>query len=129
MYQKLIDYASSLHNMRKNIYKEKIIKLLEKNHLLSINEIHNHFLNADFSTISRNINKLVIEQKIKKIVLDKDNVKYEINNLKNNHDHVICNKCGKVDEIEISFNKDKVKNFSLIDIIVKGICNKCNKKV
>ncbi len=127
MYQKLIDYASSLHNMRKNIYKEKIINLLEKNHLLSINEIHNHFLNADFSTISRNINKLVIEKKIKKVVLDKDNVKYEINNLKNHHDHVICNKCGKVDEIEISFNKNKVKNFSLIDIIVKGICNKCNK--
>jgi len=113
--------------MRISIYKNKIIDLLEKKHLMSIFDIHKKISDADYSTIYRNVEQLVGEGKIKKIVFDKDRVMYEIDDSKNKHDHFICNKCGSVDEVDKSFMDFKLsKKYNVTDIIVRGFCKSCN---
>lgn len=113
--------------MRTNTYKDKIISLLEKNHLLSISDIHKKISDADYSTVYRNIEQLVIDGEIKKVVLDKDSVVYEINNTKNNHDHFICTDCGSVDEIKRPvMSLGFLKKHNVTDVLVRGICNSCN---
>lgn len=112
--------------MRTNIYKNKILTVLEKNHLLSISDIHKKIKGADFSTIYRNVEKLVSEDEIKKVIFDKDNVVYEINNKSDNHDHFLCIKCGDVEEMHISSNK-LLTNHTVTDIIIRGLCFACNQ--
>lgn len=113
--------------MRTNIYKEKILKLLNKNHLLSISDIHTKISNADYSTIYRNVEQLVSEQKLKKIVLDKDNIAYEMDNVSDKHDHFFCVGCGDVEEVHIPSTKLLTKDYTVTDVLVKGLCGDCNK--
>ena len=113
--------------MKKNIYKEKIIKLLEKNHLLSIAEIHKKIKGADYSTIYRNVEQLIFEERIKKVVLDKDNIVYEMNGEKSQHDHFFCNKCGSIDEVEkMSKNFKYLKDCTITEVLFRGLCQKCH---
>lgn len=110
--------------MNKNIYKEKILNLLKKHHLLNISDIHKNIKDADYSTIFRNVEQLVKENKIKKIIIDKNNTNYE--SIEEDHYHFICNKCEKIEEIK---EKIKIKNKEITDILIRGYCNKCKKSI
>jgi len=113
--------------MRTNIYKDKIIKLLSRKHLLSIADIHKTLPEADYSTVYRNIEQLTSDKKIKKVVLDKGVVLYEINNEQNNHDHFVCNDCGSVEELErVDIDLVFLKNHNITDVLVRGVCQGCN---
>ena len=113
--------------MRTNIYKDKIIKLLKKNHLLSIFNIHKKISGADYSTVYRNIEQLISDEEIRKVVLDKDKVMYEINDEKNSHDHFVCTDCGSVDELDrLAMNLKFLKNQNITDVLVRGLCQKCH---
>jgi len=122
-------YVRGLHNnyMRTSVYKDKIIKLLNKNHLMSILDIHKKISDADYSTVYRNVEQLVANKELKKIVFDKDKVMYEINDNNNRHDHFVCSGCGSVDEIGSSFADSKfLEKYNVTDILVKGFCKNCN---
>lgn len=108
--------------MRTNIYKEKILNLLQKNHLLTISEIHKAIPNADYSTIFRNVEQLFSDKQIKKVMIDNKSVAYESTH--ESHDHFICNDCGKVEKIHIPHSS--IKNHKVDDIVVRGSCNECN---
>lgn len=60
--------------MRTNIYKEHILNLLKKKHLLTIAEIHKAIPDADYSTVFRNIEQLLKDRKIKRILVDNKSV-------------------------------------------------------
>lgn len=107
--------------MRANIYKEKILTLLKKKHLLSISEIHKAVPGADYSTIYRNVEQLLSDKKIKKVLIDNKSIAYESTHKK--HDHFICNDCGKVEEINIPYKF--ITNHDVEDITVRGSCNDC----
>jgi len=107
--------------MRTNIYKEKIVSLLRKKHLLTIAEIHKAIPEADYSTIFRNVEHLLAGKVIKKVMIDNKSVAYEL--AKENHDHFICNDCGTVESIHIPHNS--IKGRKIDDITVRGSCNKC----
>jgi len=113
--------------MRTSPYKEKILQLFAKNHLLSISDIHKKISGADYSTIYRNVEQLVTHKDIKKVVFDKNTVMYEINNTNNAHDHFICIDCGLIDELErptLTFKS--LQNHNITDILIKGLCQNCN---
>lgn len=113
--------------MRTNIYKDKIKKLLKNKHLLSIYDIYKHISDADYSTVYRNIEQLVADKEIKKVIFDKDKVMYEINGAQNNHDHFICVDCGSIDELERPvMSSDFLKKCSITDVLVRGLCQNCN---
>ena len=80
-------------------------------------------------TVYRNLNSLVENNKIIRIKM-KDNIDRFDKNIK--HSHIICNKCGKIDDVFINyFDKlPKVNNYDVMnyELIFKGICNKCKKE-
>lgn len=107
--------------MRTNIYKEKILSLLRKKHLLTIAEIHKAIPDADYSTVFRNVEQLLKDKEIKKVMIDNKSIAYESS--KDSHDHFICNDCGTVESIHIPHNS--IKGRKVDDITVRGSCNKC----
>lgn len=124
----MLQYASNLHDakMKVNLYKKKVLEILQNNHLLSIGGIHKKIGTINYSTVYRNIQQLLGDKKIKKIVFSKSKIMYEVVCLKNNHDHFICNKCEKIEELNIPAKKISLpEEYILSDIVVKGICKKC----
>lgn len=109
--------------MRTNVYKEQILNLLKKKHLLTIAEIHKAIPEADYSTIFRNIENLLIDKEIKRVMVDNKSIAYE--SAQESHDHFICNDCGKIEEINIAH--DSIKNKKIVDIIARGQCKNCQK--
>lgn len=107
--------------MRTSIYKEKILVLLKKKHLLTIAEIHKAIPDADYSTVFRNVEQLLSDKKIKRVMIDNKSVAYESTH--ESHDHFVCNDCGKVEEIHVSH--DSIKGKKVDDITVRGSCNEC----
>jgi Fur family zinc uptake transcriptional regulator/Fur family ferric uptake transcriptional regulator len=112
--------------MRVNIYRDKIMKVLKENHLLSISDIHEKVPGADYSTVYRNIEQLVSCGEVKKVVLDKDSVAYEVNDVEHKHDHFVCGDCGLVDEVERQVVDSRfLKNHVVTDVLIKGLCKEC----
>ncbi|MFT7557897.1 MAG: Fe2+ or Zn2+ uptake regulation protein [Planctomycetota bacterium] len=112
--------------MRTNTYKQKILSLLRGRHLLSISEICDQVPEADYSTIYRNIVQLTEDNEIKKIILDRDIVGYEINNPEHQHDHFVCTDCRGVTSLKRStINHPSLTQFLITDILIKGLCQKC----
>ncbi len=107
--------------MRTNIYKEHILKLLKKKHLLTIAEIHKAIPDADYSTVFRNVEQLLSDKKIKRVMIDNKSMAYE--SAHESHDHFICNDCGKVEEIHIPHKA--IKGRRVDDITVRGSCTNC----
>ncbi len=108
--------------MKTPSYKNKILSLLSKKHLLSVTEIQKE-VGADFSTVFRNLESLVKEEILRKIVISKDIVMYE--KLEgDNHDHFVCDDCGKVQSLEISHKNIKIKGL-VKDVLVRGTCLSC----
>jgi Fe2+ or Zn2+ uptake regulation protein len=114
-----------IDTMRTHQYKEKIIELLQKSHLLTIGEIHKSLPQADYSTVYRNIEQLLTNKKIKKIIIDNKSTLYELAH-GNDHDHFVCNDCGTVDEIEIPRDTLDI-SMPVTDIVVRGTCNDCKE--
>lgn len=117
--------------MRTNIYKKKILKILENNHLLSIADIHQKISNANYSTVYRNIEQLVAEEQIRKVVFDKGVVMYEIYHDEHTHDHFLCTDCGDIKEVNIPVTGLSLllENYKIKDLLIRGLCKKCNQEV
>ncbi len=105
-----------------------ILELFAESHVLSISDIHKSIPKADFSTIFRNVESLLKEGKVKKIVVDVDNYVYELVSKGHEHDHFVCVDCGVVEEIHIKHAEiNTPKKGKIFDILVRGLCKVCNK--
>lgn len=112
--------------MKISIYKEKILNLLKKNHLLSISDIHDMLPKANFSTIFRNVEILKMEGVIRQILKDKDTVLYEYVGKGYVHDHFVCDDCGDVQTIHVDKKALHIKGKGkAIDVTVHGVCDNC----
>lgn len=89
-------------------------------------DIHKKIAHADYSTVYRNVEQLINNGKIKKVVFDKDKIMYEINSSESQHDHFVCTDCGFVDELDRSTLKSSFKEYAITDILIKGLCQKCH---
>ena len=112
--------------MRKNVYKDKIVQILKRHHLLSIADVHQKLSDVDYSTVYRNIQQLVSDGAIQKIVLDKDTVMYEIAGDEDSHDHFVCLECGRVEAVEkMSLQHAALNRCVVTDVLFKGLCYTC----
>ena len=110
--------------MRANIYKEKVLAAFKNKHLLSIADIHMAIPNADYSTVFRNVDHLVKEGVLKKVVIDQRSTVYELGTER--HDHFICNSCGVIEAMQGSSLRERCPRKIISDIVARGICDNCN---
>ena len=112
--------------MRTSTYKQPIIDVLKKKHLLSISDIHQALDGADYSTVYRNIEQLVAAGDLRKVVLNKDTVMYELYDAHEKHDHFVCTDCGSVDAIKVcSHTSASLGNRIVTDTLIRGVCESC----
>ena len=88
------------------------------------------------STVYRNINILVEENVIEKIVMPVGPDRFDY--IHEQHHHAVCTICGKVYDFVYNFNTDEIaeaiKKQSGIEtnaniITINGICNNCKSKI
>ena len=107
--------------MRTNTTKEKILTLLEQNHLLGLEAMQEAITDVDFSTVYRNIQQLVQAGVVKKVVLDSKVAVYEL--ASHHHDHFVCEKCERVEVVDVPVTSLVGKQ--VIDVVVRGRCESC----
>ena len=89
--------------------------------------------NVSLATIYRNIDSLVNDDLLKKVTLNLKEDYYEIKN-QPNHDHFICEKCGKIIDVAPKFNDQKEYVDDLGNLVTSiavtyyGICKDCKQK-
>ncbi|MEA3322690.1 MAG: transcriptional repressor [Patescibacteria group bacterium] len=113
--------------MRTNTYKDRVLDVLQKEHLMRISDIHKKVRGANYSTIYRNVEQLLFEGLIRKVVLDRGLVMYEFCEEKNEHDHFLCTGCGMVEAIFApALSLSLPDTYKVSDLLVRGLCKKCN---
>lgn len=85
--------------------------------------------NISLGTIYRNLNMLVESKMIKRIIVDGENEKYD---RLDEHIHFICDDCNELYDI-YGFESKNIKNIDghkvmNCEIILKGICKKCQER-
>jgi len=84
--------------------------------------------NLGIATVYRFLNDLVNKRQIHSYVCNRKTV-YSID--KNSHCHFICQKCGKVEHIQVNsldFIKNKINgSICHFQIDINGLCDKCSK--
>ena len=119
--------------------REEIIEVLEnsKNHPTAEEiylKLKEGLSTSSRSTIYRNLALLVNRKIILKISMPIGPDRYDL--IKNNHNHAICLKCGKVFDFECKFNfeelKENVYNQTGLEcsqeiFSVTGICKECKQ--
>ena len=89
--------------------------------------------NISLGTVYRNLNTLVDEGKIRKVLMKDGNDRFD--KMLINHNHIICECCGKVRDVDLLLNGNEVKEvenqtgFKITDcnFNINGICNDCMK--
>ena len=117
----------NLYSMRKSEYRNQIIRILERSHLLRMADIQKKLEGADFSTVYRNVNRLCDEGVVKKVVFDKGVVMYELSDQTDRHDHFVCNACGDISKITVDTQQitSQLSGVVLSDVVVNGMCGTC----
>lgn len=89
--------------------------------------------NISLGTVYRNLNVLSDMGKIKKIRISVGSDRFDFRI--DNHFHLICEDCGEVCDVEIpevdpSISRLERHGFKIkeLNLNLRGICNKCNKK-
>lgn len=109
-------------SMRISRTQQNIITLLEKNHLMSMKDMHEH-LAVNFSTVFRSVEHLCDKQILKKVIANKDIIVYELAD--HAHDHFVCDDCGDIRAVELSRGSELMHMGKVSDIIIHGTCNDC----
>jgi Fe2+ or Zn2+ uptake regulation protein len=116
--------------MRNTKTRKKLLAFLEKEErALTAKEIHEQLSEIDLATIYRNLSLFVDKGLIRELRINKGESAYEIN--KDDHEHAICDECGKIRHIPIDKSKIKeiigeLNDFDVndIEVTIKGHCKK-----
>ena len=126
---KAIRYSKQRENIKNGLVKFCVHPTAEELYL----ELKPQNSALSLATVYRNLNQLASLGEIKKIEGLSGQVHYDHNN--SEHYHMICAKCGRVEDL--FFEPQRLKEvlntqneFEIIsyDILVKGICKKCQNK-
>ncbi|MBW7959953.1 hypothetical protein B6D29_03825 [Microgenomates bacterium UTCPR1] len=117
--------------------RENIIKYLKKiNRPVTAHEIYSSIGKTgekiNLTSIYRNINLMKKKNLVHSIILNDKVERFELLENKPHHHHIICNQCGRIDDIEMKENEieTKVKNktcFKIKSHILEffGLCPNC----
>lgn len=117
---------------RKPVVPSRITDLLTEYHLLSAPQILEKLAkdgrSVNKTSVYRALDKLLAEGSVCKQLFLEDSVVYELRSA--HHDHMVCERCGKVEAIACSTNSEVVKpgfTVSHHHLTVFGTCESCTK--
>jgi len=97
-------------------------------------EMRLKFSSISLATIYKNINAMSENHLLFEVKLPNEKSVYEI--IKDEHAHLVCNSCGKIEDVKIDFkNIEKIiannHQFKInqTDLVLSGKCNDCNSIV
>lgn len=136
----MINYAEKLrkHSLKATPQRLAICDALHKYGHLNVEELYalllKDFNSLSLATIYKNINLMMENYFVKEIKLPDAKSVYEL--VKDSHAHMICEKCKKVEDIDLDMQdiiKQTLKKSNFIvnsaDLVLSGICSKCSKNV
>jgi Fur family peroxide stress response transcriptional regulator len=97
-------------------------------------EVKQRFSSISLATIYKNINAMIQNMLLVEVKIPNKKSVYEI--VKQEHSHLVCQKCSKVLDIEIDTNTivnliSKEYDFSInqSNLVLSGICKDCKNKI
>ena len=122
-------------NLRNTSQKDVILNALSKLNHPTADELLSEIIKEEGSfskaTLYRNLAKFIEDGLVEKVYLEEDAVRYEIS--KGFHYHLICTKCGRVDNLVLPKPLSlpaKLLGYEIEGhtLIFKGVCPNCQNK-
>ena len=125
--------------MKYSKQKEKILNIIlnsdshpDANYIYNL--VKQEMPNISLGTVYRNLNTLSNKGKIRKIILNNGNDRFD--KTLSNHNHIRCIYCGKVEDISALLNGNDISRieketyFKITDssFNISGVCNNCLKE-
>ncbi len=122
------------HNLKVTPQRLGILSILEDTGHISIEELFT-FIRKDFSSISiatlyKNINFMLEVNILKEVKIPNSKSKYEI--LKDEHSHMVCRKCQKLEDITLCLDgviehasEKSGYSFDENALVLSGVCPQC----
>jgi len=130
------DYTIILreHNLKATPQRLAIINTIDNYGHINIDKLYEDiklkFSSISLATIYKNINTMIKEMLLLEVKLPNEKSVYEI--VKDNHSHLLCKECGKVEDIFIDTKKiiDEISSkhtytISQSDVVLSGSCESC----
>jgi len=116
--------------VRTNSLSRSILDLLKEQHLLSANQIQQHFEKKGHlynkTSVYRALNQLLTEEVICRYDFNDKEAQYELR--KEHHDHIVCEVCGKIEAADCQYTQPKsMNNFQMSHhhLTLFGVCDTC----
>jgi Fur family peroxide stress response transcriptional regulator len=130
------DYTTILrqYNLKATPQRLAIIESIDNYGHINIDklyeEVKNKFNSISLATIYKNINAMIKNSLLTEVKIPHEKSVYEI--VKDEHSHLVCEKCAQVMDIKVDTN-DIVNNISSkydfiinqSDLVLSGICKNC----
>jgi len=122
------------HNLKATPQRLEILDVIAYYGHISIESLYenikNKFSSISLATIYKNINAMTKNSLLFEVKLPNEKSVYEI--VKEEHSHLLCNSCGTIQDVSINLDTiedDISKNYqfkiSQTDLVVSGVCAKC----
>lgn len=131
----MLAYEQKLRNndMKVTPQRMAIIQELQKYGHLSIDELYEKitakFPSISLATVYKNLNSMNDSNFTQEVKIPNQKSKFELT--KESHSHLVCTKCGKVEDIMIDTSNllkntcTTYTNLEVTSLIIKGICKDC----
>jgi len=125
-----------LHNLKATPQRVEITSALDRYGHLSIETLYemlqNKFNSISLATIYKNINIMVENAFIQEVKIPFSKSVYELT--KETHSHLVCEKCGKVEDIHLELQNitrqaSQTSHFQInsTNLVFSGLCQECQK--
>ncbi len=135
MQKQIVDILKE-YNLKATPQRVTILSAIHKRGHANIDEIYKDakekHSTISLATVYKNVTSLVAIDLLKEVALNNFKSKYEIN--KKPHSHIICKKCGSVEDIELSESIKKSASKVVqgrdflaedIELNIYGVCQSC----
>ncbi len=123
------------HNLKATPQRLAILEIIFFHRHINIDKLYDEvkqkFDSISLATIYKNINAMTKNMLLQEIKLPNEKNVYEM--IKEEHSHLLCNKCGKVIDIQVEtkdITKDIEKKYdftiSQSDVVLSGTCKNCH---
>nr|WP_321266486.1 Fur family transcriptional regulator [uncultured Sulfurimonas sp.] len=132
----MINYTDELrkHNLKATPQRLAISNALHSCGHISVDSLYetmlNKFNSISLATIYKNINLMLEHSYIQEVKIPQHKSVYELS--KASHSHLVCSKCGEVEDIMLNIKPiisevNSITTFSITkaDLVISGTCKNC----